>query len=278
MLVTVIIPACEAQPTIGRAVQGMIDQTMPDWEAIIVSDDGSDYAPVIRDLGLGDERLRFVSTGRFRSGCHNARNVGLSVARGDFIAALDADDLFYPTRLEILTPLAHAHGAAVDNSAVRSEDTGEIMAEALGPHPPTRIDAAGFLDLNVPLFPVVRRDFAEPRLPGIEFAEDVVANLRLIDRIGGLPAVPDVLSEYRVVTGSLCHADDSAAIFDRAYAELLERVGHGDGLGLTAATRAIALTGLARKRAFNRAFGAAQRLDPTLNFQIFAAARKRVPA
>jgi hypothetical protein len=41
--------------------------------------------------------------------------------------------------------------------------------------------------------------------------------------------------------------------------------------------RAIALTGLARKRAFNRAFGAAQRLDPALNFQTFAASRNRMP-
>jgi succinoglycan biosynthesis protein ExoO len=273
MLVSVIIPACAAQPSIGRAVRSVFAQTVSDWEAIIVADDAADYAAVLRDQGLRDERLRFVSTGRVRSGCHNARNVGLVAAHGDLIAALDADDLFRPSRLEILVPLALEYGAAVDNSAVISEETGDALARSLGPHPPARIEMEDFLALNVPLFPVIRRDHAEPRLPGIEFAEDVVANLRLIDRLGFFPAVPDILSEYHVVTGSLCHADDSAATFDRVYGELLERVRHGDGLGLSTPSRAIALAGLTRKRAFNRAFGEALRDHPALNFQTFAASR-----
>ena len=75
------------------------------------------------------------------------------------------------------------------------------------------------------------------------------------------------------MAGSMCHAEESAATFDESYAGLIGRLGDGDGLGLSVATRREAREGLARKRALNRAFGEAQRRDPTLNFQTFVAAR-----
>src|SRR5690348_11177775 len=87
MLISVVIPAYHAAATIARAVTSLLRQTWTDWEGIVVSDDGTDYAAVLRRAGIADERLRFVSTGRVGSGCHRARNVGLAAARGELIAA-----------------------------------------------------------------------------------------------------------------------------------------------------------------------------------------------
>lgn len=274
MLISVVIPACAAQATIGRAVRSLIAQTWRDWEGIVVADDGFDYAALARAEDWLDPRLRFASTGQVRSGCHNARNVGLAAVRGELVAALDADDLFRPERLAALAPLALRHGAAVDNPLVVSETSGESLSRALGGiATPCRLALAEFLELNVPLFPLVRREHAEPRLAGIEHGEDVVANVRLIDRIGGLPVLPDSLSEYRVVSGSVCHSDESAEVFDRAYAAILARLASGDGLGLTAESRAVAVAGFTRKRALNRAFADARQDDPGLDFQTFCARR-----
>ena len=168
MLVSVVIPACDAQSTIGRAIRSLIDQTWGRWEAVIVADDGFDYEAFVRTAGVGDPRLRFVSTGRVRSGCHNARNVGLAAARGDLIAALDADDLFYPERIEKLASLVQAYGAATDNPAAVLEAGGEVLYRALGAiTTPLRLSVSSFLDTSVPLFPIVRRFHAEPRLAGI---------------------------------------------------------------------------------------------------------------
>lgn len=272
MPVSVVIPACRAHATVVRAVESVLTQTFEDWEAIVVSDDGEDYIALLAQHGIRDPRLRGVTTGRTASGCHNARNVGLAATRGDFIAALDADDLFLPRRLEMLLPIARRDGAATDNPAVVDDTSGDALYRACADVTPVhRLDVAALLALSVPLFPIVARGYAEPRLDGIEFGEDFVANLRLIDRIGGLTMIGDTLSEYRVVTGSLCHSDESAARFEKSYTELIIRLSDGDRLGLSAETATIARESLIRKREFNRAFAKARAQDPGLDFQSFAA-------
>jgi glycosyltransferase involved in cell wall biosynthesis len=270
VLISVIIPAFRAQATLARAVNSALVQAWRDLEVIIVSDDDFDYRKLLLADDIADERLRFVSTGRVASGCHNARNVGLDGAQGDFIAALDADDVFLPARLSTLLPIAQSDGAAADNPCVIAEKSGVALYRAFKPgHVPKRIDAAGLLDVSVPLFPLIAREHAEPRLPSIELGEDFVANLRLIDRLGGLAVHNETLSQYRVVTGSLSHNDKSAEGFERSYSALIERLEHGDRLGLSPATAAAAREGLLRKRELNRAFASARAAEPDLDFQTF---------
>lgn len=275
MLVSVIIPAYRAKATLARAVRSALSQNWTDLEVIVVSDDQFDYEAFLQAEGINDKRLRFTSTGQVASGCHNARNVGLEVARGDFIAALDADDLHLPARLSVLLPLAITHGAATDNPVVVSDTDGAELYRAFEPGAASpRLDAAALLDLSIPLFPLVAREHAEPRLPGVELGEDFVANLRLIDRLGGLTVYGETLSEYRVVSGSLAHSDTSADGFEKSYTALIERLESGDRLGLSSPTATVARDRLIQKRDFNRAFAAARASEPTLDFQTFAARRR----
>jgi glycosyltransferase involved in cell wall biosynthesis len=274
MLVSVVIPAYRAQTTLARAVRSALSQTHGDIEIIIVSDDQFDYRALLARDGIEDERLRFTSTGRIGSGCHNARNTGLAEARGDFIAALDADDIHLPARLAMLLPIAAASGAASDNPVVVVEATGAELYRAFdASFERLALDAAALLDLSVPLFPVVAREHAEPRLPGVELGEDFVANLRLIDRLGSLSVCGETLSQYRVIAGSLAHNDDSAEGFETSYTAMIERLESGDRLRLSAKTAAIARDCLLRKREFNRAFAKARLKEPSLDFQTFAARR-----
>lgn len=270
MLISVVVPAFAAQKTIANAVHSIFSQTWSNWEAIIVSDDATDYAEFLASPLITDGRLKFASTRAFRSGCHNARNVGLSLARGDLICSLDADDAFYPSRLAALAPIANEHGAASDNLAIISED-GNLLYRVIGESEGLSwLSTRDFFELTAPLFPLVRRELSRPRLPGIEHADDVVANLQLIDQIGGLPVVPETLMEYRVVAGSLCHGSGSALAFEHAYSNLLERLEDAnDGLGLKQETRIAAWQGFRAKRALNRAFHVAQQSDCKLNFQEF---------
>jgi glycosyltransferase involved in cell wall biosynthesis len=227
---------------------------------------------VLRAAGIADERLRFVSTGRVGSGCHRARNAGLAAARSAFVGMLDADDRLLPGYLGTLRPLAQAAGAAFGNVRVVAEASGGELQTAFPPERvPDRLGVAELLDLTVPLLPLVARECAEPRLDGIEFGEDFVANLRLIDRLGPLPVAADCVYEYRVVAGSLCHDDRSADAFERSYTELIARLESGDRLGLSPANAMLARDRLLDKRQFNRAFAAAHRADPALDFQTFAA-------
>jgi len=131
-VVSVIIPAFRAQATIARAIRSVLDQSIVDWEAIVEADDEIDCATALKHAGVNDSRIRFMSTGRVGSGCHHARNFGLASARGDFIAALDADDLFLPTRLATLLPLASKEGASADNRRVVDDVTGHEICLAFG--------------------------------------------------------------------------------------------------------------------------------------------------
>jgi succinoglycan biosynthesis protein ExoO len=271
VLVSIIIPAFRAQRTIARAVQSALAQTWPDIEVIVVADDDANYRALLASDGISDQRLRFVATGSNGSGCHNARNVGLAAARGDFVAALDADDLFLPARIATLLPIAQGQGAATDNPRIISEETGRELYRAFAAAAPASLGVTELLSLSVPLFPLVAREYAEPRLPGIEFGEDFVANLRLIDRIEKLAVIRDSLFEYHVITGSLSHSDQSADRFEQSYSELIERLERGDKLGLSAANATIARDVLVKKRDFNRAFAAARKIEPGLDFQGFAA-------
>ncbi len=116
----------------------------------------------------------------------------------------------------------------------------------------------------------MHRRFADLRLTGVEYAEDVIANLRLLERVGPDTVFPRALYQYRVIDGSFTHNDSSGASFDTAYSAYLGRLRYGDGLGLVE-NRAAALTGFARKRAVNRLFIAARRAEPHLCFQDFMA-------
>lgn len=268
MLISIVVPACAAQKTLATAVRSILAQSWSNWEAIIVADDAIDYAELLASHLVSDGRLRFASTGAIRSGGHNARNVGFSLARGDLICTLDADDAFYPSRLTSLAPIAHEHGAAADNLSIVSENR-SILYRVVGDSKGLSwLSPQPFLDLSAPLFPLVRRELVRPRLLGIEHADDVVANLQLIDQIGGLPVVPETLMEYRVVAGSLCHSSDSALAFEHAYSTLLKRLeDDNDGLGLKQETRIAARQGFTAKRSLNWAFHVAQQIDSELNFQ-----------
>ncbi len=267
-----IIPACDAQATISRAIRSLLAQTWAEWEAIVVVDDHFDYAALLRAERIDDPRVAFASTGRRRSGCHRARNVGLALARGDLVGMLDADDTFHPARLASLVPLAARAGAAADNLLVIDDRDGSPMYPALGPlAAPKSIGIAEFLRLTAPLVPLIRREHAQARTEGVEYAEDVIGNLRLIDRLGFLPVTPERHYQYRIRAGSIANDDRAGDEFERAYTDYIDRLSDGDGFGIADKNRAAARDGLIHKRNLNRAFSAAFQTDRTLNFQTFVA-------
>jgi glycosyltransferase involved in cell wall biosynthesis len=273
-LVSVIIPAHRAEPFVSRAVQSVVRQTCPQWEVLVVSDDGMDYAAVVGRAGVHDRRLRFVATPRPSSGPGAARNLGLGRASGDLVAPLDADDLFYPERLARLVPLAQAHGMAGDNVRVVREADGLALGTALDEGAGlTWLDLDGYAETSVPMTFVFRRDVIRGSWDeGVELAEDTLFNLRVIEALGRVPVLETPLHEYRVRDESLCHGPDAVARAERAYAAALEALGLG-GLGLrTEAARRRVRAMLTRKRALNRAFGESLAAGRRWSYQEFIAA------
>jgi glycosyltransferase involved in cell wall biosynthesis len=98
-LVSVVIPAYNAAQTISETITSALGQTYRDLEVIVV-DDGSDDSTkeVVQRHAAVDPRLHYVF--QANAGVAAARNRGIAEARGTFIATLDADDLWYPTKIE----------------------------------------------------------------------------------------------------------------------------------------------------------------------------------
>jgi hypothetical protein len=125
------------------------------------------------------------------------------------------------------------------------------------------------MSLNAPLVPLIRRDHMLPRVPGVEFSEDVIANIQLIDRISQLPVTTTSSYFYHSRSGSVANSEKSSALFEAGYSDYINRLETGDGFGLSAENRIIARDGLNAKRALNRAFMKAQFHEPELSFQEF---------
>jgi succinoglycan biosynthesis protein ExoO len=271
MTISVVIPACDAEPTLSRALDSLFAQTDADWEAIIVSDDGRDYSQFLAGKGITDPRLRFGATGQIRSGAHNARNAGFQFISGSYVTHLDADDELTADRFATLRPLAARHGAAADNLLLIHDSTDKPIQRVMGSMPEDKaLTLADFMRLDHPLVPLIRRDHLIPRVKGVEFSEDVIANIQLIDQIGALPVTAASSYIYRIRSGSMANSMGSSAAFEENYTAFIERLETGDGFGLKHENRLIAREGFEKKRALNRAFMAAQAEEPDLTFAEFA--------
>ena len=99
-LVSVIMPVYNGERYLAEAIESILTQTLGDLELIVVDDCSTDgSAAIARDYASRDERLQFLRHDRNRGG-GPARNSGIAVARGKFIAGMDCDDVSLPQRLE----------------------------------------------------------------------------------------------------------------------------------------------------------------------------------
>jgi succinoglycan biosynthesis protein ExoO len=109
MTVSVIIPVYNVPDIVARALDSVMKQTVQPLEIIIIDDCSTDDT-VEAIKRLNNPLVRIVSTGK-NVGCGPARNVGFKIARGDWLALLDADDAWLPERLERLTAVGQSTGA-----------------------------------------------------------------------------------------------------------------------------------------------------------------------
>lgn len=102
---SVIIPVYNGEKYIRQAVESVQGQTYNNWELIIINDGSKDNTGEICDELKGeDERIKVIHT--INQGQGIARNIGLSMAMGEYVWFADADDILLPKGMEILMHLA----------------------------------------------------------------------------------------------------------------------------------------------------------------------------
>src|SRR5215211_6343875 len=102
-LVSVVIPFLNAERFIQEAIESVFAQTYDNWELLLV-DDGSNDGSTRIALEYAERnsgRVRYLQhPGHRNRGVSASRNLGISSARGEYIAFLDADDVWLPHKLE----------------------------------------------------------------------------------------------------------------------------------------------------------------------------------
>lgn len=268
MKVSVIIPCFQAQDFYRTAVNAALEQTHPDLEVILVSDDQTDYHHP-------DPRVVSVSTGRVGSGPNHARNVGLDYARGEIIAPLDADDWMHRTRLAKLLPLVKQYGVAGCQERTVDAESGQIQRQVFPPLPFLQLlSPRQYLALNATIHLVFRRDVTGAWPEDVALAGDTVFNLDAIERAGRLAIYPEPLFEYRTHAASHCHTPDAVEKADKGYAAILQHLKAGR-LARDPELNAYALALFQKKREVNAEYGEFRATQGPVSFDEFLTRTQR---
>lgn len=125
ILVSVIIPAYNCERTVGECVDSAVGQSLREKEIIVVDDGSSDLTPNI--LSLYGDKLR-LST-QENAGAGAARNRGIALARGKYVAFMDADDKYpSPAVLESLASAADGSGAGAAGGSFLQWERGKLTS------------------------------------------------------------------------------------------------------------------------------------------------------
>lgn len=208
--ISIVIPAYNAATTLPRALDSVFEQTCPALEVIVVDDGSSDGTDEVVAQYTGRVAARTSRTEvrylrQVNAGPSAARNRGVELARGDWIAFLDADDWYYPWRLARHAQLIEAdptldflvgsfdyrdNQGALLHASMPATALGRELLARVGPEGNAVIDGAGlgrFIEeqfSDTRMLTVPRHTFVE--MGGfpldLRICEDVVFLLRLCAR------------------------------------------------------------------------------------------------
>lgn len=119
-LISVIVPVYKVEPYIRKCIDSILAQTYTKLEIILVDDGSPDCCPVICDeYSVMDSRVKVIH--KENGGLSDARNAGLSEAKGEWIAFVDSDDWIEPDMYEKLLANAYEYSAEISCGGVNDE-------------------------------------------------------------------------------------------------------------------------------------------------------------
>jgi len=226
-LVSVVMPAFNAERFVDRAIQSALQQTEACIEIIVVDDCSSDATPsIVAGIAATDTRVRLLRNPA-NMGPAAARNRAFEEARGKWIALLDADDTYEPNRLEKLLKLAEQSRADIisDNLLLLSRDDDPPRPMIRDMPIPKFMSAAEFIEGNIDkdrtrrasygyMKPMLRRDFIEAHQIRYReqrrFGEDYLLAVECLLKGAKWLVTPDPMYRYTVRPGSLSETASSA--------------------------------------------------------------------
>ncbi len=209
-VVSVLMPAYNAEPYIARAIDSILEQTLADIELIVGDDQSTDGTwDLIQTYATKDKRVHGFRNEENR-GQYATTNRAAAMARAPLLAGMDADDVSLPTRLEKQVELLEARPeiAVLGSYVSHANDSEEILS--LSPTGPTTV--AEFEELRRRGEPTLvfggtamyRRELFE-KVGGFDGSLRTAGDLEFCDRMadhGAIIAMPEPLLLYRIYSSS----------------------------------------------------------------------------
>lgn len=147
--VSIVIPAYNSARTLGGTISGALTQTYPDVEVVVVNDESTDTT---LQVARGHEPLVRVVDQK-NAGCAGARNGGLRMATGEFVAFCDADDILLPPAIENMMRAWHEQGGGrrlltVNAQILNQEGINPRRSTVMWSYPPAEKQRMALLEGN----------------------------------------------------------------------------------------------------------------------------------
>lgn len=209
MTVTIVIPCYDSEATLHATCESVRAQTCPDWRIIAVNDRSTDGTPhILRQIAAKDARFTVIEGPG--AGASAARNAALAQVDTDFVAFLDADDLWEPTRLAALHGVFAARpeiDIAYSRYAFFNEVPGDNSTQSTVPRAPLGIpdlmreNAVGTMSNLMMLRSALTR--TGPFREDISHGEDREWLVRAVARGATIAGIDETLLYYRTTPGGL---------------------------------------------------------------------------
>ena len=205
-LVSIIMPTYNCAKFIAESIDSVIAQNYTNWELIIVDDCSKDNTKEILTPYLQKyPNIRYTCL-QENGGPSGARTEALKQAKGEYVAFLDSDDLWYPEKLSKQISFMKQNNIAFSCTGYEQiEENGKSKNIAL--IPPKKNDYITMLRLanSIGNLTVVynRNVVGEQQVPAIKKRNDFALWLQILHKVSACYGIPDILAKYRLRTKSV---------------------------------------------------------------------------
>ena len=203
-LVSIITPCYNAADFIEETIRSVQKQTFTNWEWFIIDDFSEDSSvSIIAEFAQNDTRIKLLPLKK-NSGAAIARNMGIALAKGNYMTFIDADDVWSPNFLaENVARIAKSEGFLCASYEMYDATLNQKLGELIVPEYATY---SAILKTNtiscLTAFIDISR-LGKEFMPEIKYRQDMGLWLKYLKKINRAEGIPQILAIYRIRKQSL---------------------------------------------------------------------------
>lgn len=203
-LVSVIMPCYNGETHLQEAIDSVIKQSYQHWELIIIDDGSTDASrEIVADYAKRDKRILTVDSAG-NEGAAVARNKGISLANGQYVAFLDSDDFWATNKLQEQIAYMKSRDIGFTFTAYQSVDEAGILKKVIKvPEMMTYQKLLRNTIIGCLTVMLDRHIVGDVQMPKLRSRQDTATWLGILREGHVAYGIPTVLAYYRVVSGSL---------------------------------------------------------------------------